>query len=974
MEESLQWITAQHRSLFQDISRDGVNRHPRLSFSSSLEDSEDAGFRNYDPEFQGPQLVSDDSGGDNGQAAGDSSRSSAGQVPPLREVIDRFEELGLDCLGKEMLSSSTAHILSGAHNFVMNSPVFNLNVGVTDYETEGMKRLVEHRLSGAEMDSFARAPPPRCHSGTRHTIRTSVTSWLVDRNRTSSLLWLHGAAGIGKSALAQTIAEYCQEKGETQDSWLGAALFLSRPNNRDDPMRIIPSLAYQLAIRFPAYRKITTSLITKEPSVLEKALSIQFMTLIVQPLSRLHTECKFSYPIVLLLDGLDECKGDHAQQTLIELIGSFSAIGHVLRLPFIWIIASRPEWQIVSAFAKVEKLGHLWKEELFIHSIEARNDVVSFLHHGFENIRTRYSDAFDSDTLWPSKDKFTVIRSFASGFFVFASTILDFIGDADVGDPELQLDLCLNFLKGTNMTLPGGPLDPLQSLYSGILGNIHQKLLPVTLQILSVLRFAKGAFSAQTIANFLCLSQASFYGSLRKLHAILVIPSPQDAGRVSLQVPLDQAYRSLKRTFVAPVFGGSDFAVQYCDIPELMEYGLVLTIDRVPWYHSRSFQSIVTLVGREIWPLVVRRAETHAAELYEDLTHFDFGSYDSVYSPFEPAYTLKGQSVNLALILCKLYSVQEYNRRITRRLIRLIPQNLLDNQLVTHYGCFLREGSLRPTDFNRIKAAPHHYSFLGLSDTLFVAHRRVREVREALLDPLATQFILGHGDKTCLVIAYRRNLSVKEFLVDSFREICSTYSDIIPAMWPLPQHVDLIESLSVLPPLSAGSERELRIQPSIIRSIVAFVADPQHSDPLERLNWIVQILTSSHYSRSEILNLLRRRVLDQIPNRLYSPITELLSFIMTRIAQGYDWSIPILLQDLTDAVSSDHAVLEDTLAIVNLLVSNRPLLFPLRTVLDFGVFDVPAYIIPSEVHYPWRFINRDQHESRERTLKVEKRS
>ncbi|KAF9442692.1 hypothetical protein P691DRAFT_618043, partial [Macrolepiota fuliginosa MF-IS2] len=74
---------------------------------------------------------------------------------------------------------------------------------------------------GAGLDSAVRYPLPRCHPATRRTLRGRIAGWLADRS--TNLLWLYGPAGVGKSAIAQTVAEDCRKEG-----WLGAAFFFSR--------------------------------------------------------------------------------------------------------------------------------------------------------------------------------------------------------------------------------------------------------------------------------------------------------------------------------------------------------------------------------------------------------------------------------------------------------------------------------------------------------------------------------------------------------------------------------------------------------------------------------------------------------------------------------------------------------------------------------------------------------------------------
>ena len=58
------------------------------------------------------------------------------------------------------------------------------------------------------------------------------------------LLWLSGQAGMGKSALAQTIAHRCDRA-----RLLGASFFCARFGDRNNIQLIFPTIALQLALQ-----------------------------------------------------------------------------------------------------------------------------------------------------------------------------------------------------------------------------------------------------------------------------------------------------------------------------------------------------------------------------------------------------------------------------------------------------------------------------------------------------------------------------------------------------------------------------------------------------------------------------------------------------------------------------------------------------------------------------------------------------
>ena len=63
------------------------------------------------------------------------------------------------------------------------------------------------------------------------------------------MFWLNGLAGTGKSTIAQTFAEISFADGK-----LGASFFCSRDfENRSNLQVIFPTLAFQLAYRYPLF-------------------------------------------------------------------------------------------------------------------------------------------------------------------------------------------------------------------------------------------------------------------------------------------------------------------------------------------------------------------------------------------------------------------------------------------------------------------------------------------------------------------------------------------------------------------------------------------------------------------------------------------------------------------------------------------------------------------------------------------------
>lgn len=394
-----------------------------------------------------------------------------------------------------------------------------------------MKTLSEHVIRGAEHDSSDR-DPPYCHPGTRMELKERINNWFLDKDRDKALLWLYGPAGVGKSAVMQTLAETLAES-----SRLGATLFFSRPNNRNDPQCAFITVAYQLATRIRPYRDFIVEKLVSNPRLLEKGMKEQFKIFIVEPFRQKGIGAG-KEPWVILLDGLDECEGTAQQCDIIRLIGEF--VNDSSQVPLIWVIASRQEPHIVRTF--VDEVGATgYREEYMpVDSTEACRDVERYLNDSFKKIRTRFPDAVPSE--WPSETQFLKLSNASSGLFVFVATATRFIEDPDYGDPVSRLDVIMSVIDHlTPATLQEQPFAPLDALYTRILEQMPQSSWRTARRILAFSLFPRRfdyhsmftirSKSLGAVMKILDLPHNVVYGSLQKLHSVLRIPTRQDAAR-----------------------------------------------------------------------------------------------------------------------------------------------------------------------------------------------------------------------------------------------------------------------------------------------------------------------------------------------------------------------------------------------------------------------------------------------------------
>ncbi|EEB99259.1 hypothetical protein MPER_01093 [Moniliophthora perniciosa FA553] len=97
-----------------------------------------------------------------------------------------------------------------AYNIVYGNQINNVYGSTLSNKLDDskiLKLLAQQAAPNACYDSEQRFPPPNCHPGTRTRVIEKLSKWIGDDSRTTKVFWLYGFAGVGKSAIAQNLAE-----------------------------------------------------------------------------------------------------------------------------------------------------------------------------------------------------------------------------------------------------------------------------------------------------------------------------------------------------------------------------------------------------------------------------------------------------------------------------------------------------------------------------------------------------------------------------------------------------------------------------------------------------------------------------------------------------------------------------------------------------------------------------------------------
>jgi len=278
------------------------------------------------------------------------------------------------------------------------------------------------------------------------------------------MIWLHGTTGVGKSAVAFTVAERMKalkvSEKSTEKRLAGSFFFSRKHTKRCTTGYFFATLVCQLASNFPSVREDVNSAIRENPALLDpdKSLRDQMEALFLQPLLKLRFRLRDCPPSVFVVDALDECTSKTELADLISLLGE--ALSNP-QIPVIHILlTSRSEAHIHEAIQEegvhplvyeipVKTSGEGVAKIISLDGADVDNDICIFLEQSFRKLRGR-----DSNFPQPTQDELARLANRAGRRFIVASTMVKFIDD-EYNDPherlQLMLELTTELLPGTEV-------------------------------------------------------------------------------------------------------------------------------------------------------------------------------------------------------------------------------------------------------------------------------------------------------------------------------------------------------------------------------------------------------------------------------------------------------------------------------------------------------------------------------------------
>ncbi|KAJ6468600.1 hypothetical protein DFH09DRAFT_497207 [Mycena vulgaris] len=399
---------------------------------------------------------------------------------------------------------------------INNGTFIGGNVNVKHGES-GINILHRVSATAAFHDPADGHDQPRCHPETRLEMQEKLLNWCLNSewprlqggvglgtepasgiamNTEPAILWLHGPAGAGKSAIMKTLSQRLAGANR-----LGGAFFFKRGHpTRGNANVLFATIALQLAVNSPELELRISRIVEKNPTLVDRSIDVQLQELVLKPCYDLD-----GAPWIVMIDGLDECAGHDVQQHILRLM--LNSTQHYV--PLIFIIASRPEAHIREVLdeSSFDGLCRSFNVE------SSFDDVRRYFVTEFARIHREHSTMASVPKPWPSTEVLERLVGKSSGYFIYASTVIKFVDDKNFR-PVRRLETIEN-VTGTDSKSPFGALDELYTQILSAVPNAHH-LLP----ILRVVKFF-GNLLASEIDAFLGLESGDTALTLRGLRSVL---------------------------------------------------------------------------------------------------------------------------------------------------------------------------------------------------------------------------------------------------------------------------------------------------------------------------------------------------------------------------------------------------------------------------------------------------------------------
>lgn len=347
-----------------------------------------------------------------------------------------------------------------------------------------------------------------------HTWLVTACAYEKEIPKDGILFWISGLGGTGKTTIACSVAEMCEEL-----QILAGTFFCSRHDSEcSDPGLIFLTLCRQLCHRRAKFREKVEAILKEKPDIVNCGPYRQFEELFVRPLEDLG---KDFHRLVIVLDALDECKDEGATSTILSVIAKYAQ-----RIsPFLlFVITSRPEERITAIFDKsrANSLSDT-TTPLLLHAVPLEmtlKDIKHYINHKFDS----YIAVLRVKKGWPSAIDRNKLTALSGGLFIYVATAIKFIMDEEYANPKGRLRSLLDVQPGS-LT----PREFLFDLYSTVMVASCDKASPELVDnirnVLGTVVVALEPLSPSVVSHLLGIDEDAVRNALSRLHSVLHVPA-----------------------------------------------------------------------------------------------------------------------------------------------------------------------------------------------------------------------------------------------------------------------------------------------------------------------------------------------------------------------------------------------------------------------------------------------------------------
>ena len=322
-----------------------------------------------------------------------------------------------------------------------------------------------------------------CMEGTRTTILQDIANEIKNTHG-PNMIWIRGSPGVGKSALAASIAARLRK----QDLHVISFRFDRTQSTTITTDALWRAIALDLARLYPSVRQHVFNSVQDDKMPDPSDMNGRFGSLIEAPLSTLNDVPCDKLPVIVI-DALDECgglrhdsSGKDDYKSLLRTLKHWVHVDHLKR--FKLVITSRPEDRIT--FSSPISIHDIPSGHRVKLGDSVSNDIRTFLQSQLDDMKM--------EPVWIAEALSYLVPG-AAGIFIWATTVANFLED----DPEARFHILRSREGGGDIE----GMDDLFSLYATIVqasfGRISRREVQGITSVLGAMIYAKQPLSDEVL-------------------------------------------------------------------------------------------------------------------------------------------------------------------------------------------------------------------------------------------------------------------------------------------------------------------------------------------------------------------------------------------------------------------------------------------------------------------------------------------